>query len=263
MGGAPRHCSLRPRTHHGPWSPPIHHGCPRPRIFYGHLENSLPLSLRLYVLSLSLVSRFPLGPSLCSALVGACLVCSALVGACLVCSALVGACLVCSALVGVCLVCSALVGVCLVCAALVGVCLVCAALVGARPARVTSRLRRPARVTSRLRRPARVTSRLRRPARVTSRLCGFVRPALVGSCLIGPTWTWPSPGSTSAPPPSWIMLCVRRLEAALWGGGLCHESGCHSPHYNCTSPMDCIFHHSLHSHIPIHHYTNHTAVTNH
>ncbi len=65
MGGAPRHCSLRPRTHHGPWSPPIHHGCPRPRIFYGHLENSLPLSLRLYVLSLSLVSRFPLGPSLC------------------------------------------------------------------------------------------------------------------------------------------------------------------------------------------------------
>ncbi len=65
MGGAPRHCSLRPRTQHGPWSPPIHHGCPRPRIFYGHLENSLPLSLRLYVLSLSLVSRFPLGSSLC------------------------------------------------------------------------------------------------------------------------------------------------------------------------------------------------------
>ncbi len=65
MGGAPRHCSLRPWTHHGPWSSPIHHGCPRPRIFYGHLENSLPLSLRLYVLSLSLVSRFPLGPSLC------------------------------------------------------------------------------------------------------------------------------------------------------------------------------------------------------
>ncbi len=27
--------------------------------------------------------------------------------------------------------------------------------------------------------------------------------------------------------------------------------------------MDCISHHSLHSHIPIHHYTNHTAVTNH
>ncbi len=42
---------------------------------------------------------------------------------------------------------------------------------------------------------------------------------------------------------------------------LCHESGCHSPHllhhtYSCTSPMDCISHHSLHSHIPIHHYTN-------
>ncbi len=64
-GRASRHCSLRPRIRHGPWSPPIHHGCPRPRIFYGHLENSLPLSLRLYVLSLSLVSQFPLGPSLC------------------------------------------------------------------------------------------------------------------------------------------------------------------------------------------------------
>ncbi len=32
-------------------------------------------------------------------------------------------------------------------------------------------------------------------------------------------------------------------------------------HYNCTSPMDS--HHALHSHIPIHHYTNHTAVTIH
>ncbi len=34
-------------------------------------------------------------------------------------------------------------------------------------------------------------------------------------------------------------------------------------HYNCTSPMDYISHHALHSHIPIHHHTNHTAVTNH
>ncbi len=34
-------------------------------------------------------------------------------------------------------------------------------------------------------------------------------------------------------------------------------------HYNCTSPMDYISHHTLHSHILIHHHTNHTAVTNH
>ncbi len=115
-----------------------------------------------------------------------------------------------------------------------------------RPARVTSRLRRPARVTSRLRRPARVTSRLRRPARVTSRhsslpsvtsrLCCLLRPALVGSCLIGPTWTWPSvpsPGSTSAPPPSWSMLCVS-VWKPLFGGGLCHESGYHSPKLHIT-----------------------------
>ncbi len=26
----------------------------------------------------------------------------------------------------------------------------------------------------------------------------------------------------------------------------CHESGCHSPHYSCTSPMDYNSHHSLH-----------------
>ncbi len=34
-------------------------------------------------------------------------------------------------------------------------------------------------------------------------------------------------------------------------------------HYNCTSPMDYISHHALHTHIPVHHYTNHTAVTIH
>ncbi len=34
-------------------------------------------------------------------------------------------------------------------------------------------------------------------------------------------------------------------------------------HYNFTSPMDYLSHHALHSHIPIHHYTNHTAVTIH
>ncbi len=34
-------------------------------------------------------------------------------------------------------------------------------------------------------------------------------------------------------------------------------------HYNCTSPMDYIPHHALHTHTPVHHYTNHTAVTIH
>ncbi len=34
-------------------------------------------------------------------------------------------------------------------------------------------------------------------------------------------------------------------------------------HYNCTSPMDYISHHALHTHIPVHHYTNPTAVTIH
>ncbi len=54
-----------------------------------------------------------------------------------------------------------------------------------------------------------------------------------------------------------LVLCSRVI--------YCHESGCHSPHYNCTSPMDYNSHHSLHydTHIPIHHCTNHTAVANH
>ncbi len=34
-------------------------------------------------------------------------------------------------------------------------------------------------------------------------------------------------------------------------------------HHNCTSPMDYISHHALHTHISVHHYTNHTAVTIH
>ncbi len=34
-------------------------------------------------------------------------------------------------------------------------------------------------------------------------------------------------------------------------------------HHNCTSPLDYISHHALHTHIPVHHYTNHTAVTIH
>ncbi len=142
-----------------------------------------------------------------------------------------------------------------------------------RPARVTPRLRRPARVTSRLRRPARVTSRLRRPARVssrhsslpsvTSRLCGLFRPALVGSCLIGPTWTWPSvpsPGSTSAPPPSRFVpgVCEASGSRSLGGGSVMNLV---ATHFNCTSPMDYISHHALRTHIPVHHHINHTAVT--
>ncbi len=34
-------------------------------------------------------------------------------------------------------------------------------------------------------------------------------------------------------------------------------------HHNCTSPLDYISHHALHTHIPVHHYTNYTAVTIH
>ncbi len=39
----------------------------------------------------------------------------------------------------------------------------------------------------------------------------------------------------------------------------CHESGCHSLQLHITH----ISHHALHTHIPVHHYTYHTAVTIH
>ncbi len=75
MEGAPLHWRLR--TRHGPWGPLIHHGCPRPRIYHGRL-NSLPRFLEPNVLSLPLVSPFPLGPSLgqgCLLRPGGCLSC--------------------------------------------------------------------------------------------------------------------------------------------------------------------------------------------
>ncbi len=48
-----------------------------------------------------------------------------------------------------------------------------------------------------------------------------------------------------------------------------HRSNCISvmnlvaTHHYCTSPLDYISHHALHTHIPVHHYTNYTAVTIH
>ncbi len=87
----------------------------------------------------------------------------------------------------------------------------------------------------------------------------------MGSCLIGPTWTWPSipsPGSTSAPPPSWIVPCVCEASGSrsLGGGSVMNLV---ATHHNCTSPLDYISHHALHTHSPVHHYTNYTAVTIH
>ncbi len=54
----------------------------------------------------------------------------------------------------------------------------------------------------------------------------------------------------------------------------CHESGCHSPHllhhttaahhpWTASPIIHCTHTFPMHSHVPIHHYTNHTAVTNH
>ncbi len=90
---------------------------------------------------------------------------------------------------------------------------------------------------------------------------GLVCSALVGSGLVCPTWTWPSissPDSYSAPPPSWIVLCVEHLEAVLGGGALSRIRFMSSrplttlslaPHYSCIS-------HSCHQSLIC---TNHTA----
>ncbi len=72
----------------------------------------------------------------------------------------------------------------------------------------------------------------------------------------GPPSLPPVPPPLHRPP----GLCF--VEAALRGGGG-SVMNLVATHYNCTSPMDYISLHALHSHIPIHHYTNHTAVTIH
>ncbi len=79
----------------------------------------------------------------------------------------------------------------------------------------------------------------------------------MGSCLIGPTWTWPSipsPGFTSAPPPSWIVPCVCEASGSRsLGGGLCHESGYHSLQLHITNGLhlpSCTAH--THSRPPLH-----------
>ncbi len=121
-----------------------------------------------------------------------------------------------------------------------------------RPGGRLSRLLRPGGCLSRLLRPG---GRLSRLLRLGGRLSRLLRPSGRLSRLLRPG------GRLSR------LLCpggrLSRLRdwKPLLGGGLCHECGCHS--LNCTSPMDYISHHALHSHIPIHHYTSHTAVTIH
>ncbi len=145
-----------------------------------------------------------------------------------------------------------------------------------------SRLLRPGGCLSRLLRPGGRLSRLLRPGGRLTCQSHLTSPPTCQSHLTSLLSLPPCPGGllshwlhmdlalrpTSAPPPSWIMLCVKRLEAALRGGGGGGGGGGSvmnlvTTHYNCTSPMDYISHHALHSHIPIHHHTNHTAVTNH
>ncbi len=67
------------------------------------------------------------------------------------------------------------------------------------------------------------------------------------------------------PPFAWITASTwRGMEViSLWHCSGVIVMNLVATHSNCTSPMDYISHHALHSHIPVHHYTNHTAVTIH
>ncbi len=108
-----------------------------------------------------------------------------------------------------------------------------------RPGGLLSRLLRPGGLLSRLLRPGGLLSRLLRPGGLRSRLFspGGLRSCLLHlGTLLCRLWlgSWshhfhmdlalrPSPGSTSASPPSWIVLCL---------GGLCHESCPCTPGYS-------------------------------
>ncbi len=52
----------------------------------------------------------------------------------------------------------------------------------------------------------------------------------------------------------WFLFIFMGLKLKIDTVSFCHESGCLSPHYSCTSPMDYNSHHSLHthSHPPLH-----------
>ncbi len=124
------------------------------------------------------------------------------------------------------------------------------------PPTCQSHLTPPPTCQSHLTPPPTCQSHLRRPARVTSRHSGLPSIPSRPCCLIVPTWTWPSipsPGFTSAPPPSWIVPCVWSVWKPLFGGGLCHESGCHSLQLHITHGLhlpSCTAH--THSRPPLH-----------
>ncbi len=134
-----------------------------------------------------------------------------------------------------------------------------------RPGGLLSRLLCPGGLLSRLLRPGGLLSRLFSPGGLQSCLLRLGTPL----CLC--SWSRhlhmvlalrPSPGSTSAPPPSWIVLSLECLEAAPWGGALLRIQSLvfrtiatrgHPSieltlalHYCCTSPTDYNSHHLLH-----------------
>ncbi len=130
-----------------------------------------------------------------------------------------------------------------------------------RPGGRLSRLLRPGGRLSRLLRPGGRLSRLLRPGgrlscllRPGGRLSRLLRPGGRQSRLLRPG------GRLSR------LLCVKRLEAALRGGGgwLCHESGCHSLKLHITHGLHLPLCTALtHSRPPLHpsHSCHHSLIS--
>ncbi len=238
----------------------IHLGCLRPWIYHGHL-NSLPRSLRLYVLSLPLVSQFPLGPSHCqgSRLLrpGGRLSRLLRPGGRLSHLLRPGGRLTCQSHPTPPPTCQSHL---------------------TPPPTCQSHLTPPPTCQSHLTPPPTCQSHLTPPPTCQSHL---TPPLTCQSHLTSQRFYPPCPGGLLSHWPH-MDLALRSLprfhlrSTALLdyvfceasgsrplGGGLCHESGCLSPHYS-SWPMDYNSHHSLHydTHISIHHCTNYTAVTN-
>ncbi len=248
----------------------IHHGCPRHRIFYGHLENSLPRSLRLYVLSLSLVSVSSRSQSLpwVSAPPWRAPVSSAPPWRAPVSSAPPWRAPVSSAPPWWAPVSSAPPWWAPVSSAPPWWAPVSSAPpwwvpvssappwwvpVSSAPPWWAAGLPESPHVSAGLPQSPHATAVYPVSLHVSSAPPWWA-PVSLAPHGPGPLFPPPVPPPLHRPP----GLCrVWSVWKPLFGGGLCHESGCHSPHYSCTSPMDYNSHHSLHlqhthSHPPLH-----------
>ncbi|XP_058628713.1 uncharacterized protein LOC131538698 [Onychostoma macrolepis] len=121
------------------------------------------------------------------------------------------------------------------------------------PGGLQSRRLRPGGLQSRLLHPGGLQSCLLRPAGLQS--CPLCSGFLLCRLCLGPRSLrfhkdlalHPSPCAASAPPPSWIIDYVERLEAALWGGALSRIWSVLPFIHHQRSPVHHIDSHTIHN----------------